>query len=70
MREPWECPRCHRINAPWNPACFCRKEEETSLEKFIRDPANQMPIKSIERCMICNGHHGIGIQCIQLRHMS
>ncbi len=20
---PWECPRCRRINAPFNPTCFC-----------------------------------------------
>jgi hypothetical protein len=21
--QAWECPRCKRINAPFNPACFC-----------------------------------------------
>lgn len=23
MNNPWQCPRCSRINAPWNPNCFC-----------------------------------------------
>lgn len=27
MSEPWLCPRCGRINAPFNPACFCKPEE-------------------------------------------
>lgn len=22
-QKPWECPRCGRINAPFNPTCFC-----------------------------------------------
>lgn len=22
--QPWECPRCHRINAPHTPSCFCQ----------------------------------------------
>lgn len=22
--QPWECPRCHRINAPHTPTCFCK----------------------------------------------
>lgn len=21
--QAWECPRCKRINAPFNPTCFC-----------------------------------------------
>jgi hypothetical protein len=21
--QPWECPRCKRMNAPFNPTCFC-----------------------------------------------
>lgn len=23
MNNPWECPRCNRINAPWTPHCDC-----------------------------------------------
>ena len=23
----WECPRCRRINAPFNPTCFCNPEK-------------------------------------------
>ena len=22
-QQGWECPRCHRINAPWMPFCYC-----------------------------------------------
>lgn len=28
MNEAWECPRCHRINAPFNPSCFCKPEDK------------------------------------------
>lgn len=23
MNQPWECPRCNRINAPWMSFCLC-----------------------------------------------
>lgn len=25
FKTPWECPRCGRINSPFNPSCFCTK---------------------------------------------
>ena len=25
-QQGWECPRCHRINAPWLPNCSCESE--------------------------------------------
>lgn len=25
--EPWECPRCHVIHAPWVPKCKCKPVE-------------------------------------------
>lgn len=28
MNEPWLCPRCGRMNAPFNPACFCAPDDE------------------------------------------
>lgn len=28
----WECPRCHRINAPFNFQCFCHESETTTSE--------------------------------------
>ena len=27
MTQPWMCPRCKRINAPFNPTCFCREDD-------------------------------------------
>ena len=26
-RKPWECPRCHKINAPWVEYCDCEPEQ-------------------------------------------
>lgn len=26
--EPWECPRCKTINAPWVAQCTCKPEEQ------------------------------------------
>ena len=25
-KSAWECPRCHRINAPWMPYCDCEEK--------------------------------------------
>lgn len=27
MSEAWLCPRCKRMNAPFNPTCFCKPED-------------------------------------------
>ena len=42
MTQPWQCPRCGRINAPFNPTCFCRPDEynDNSQEK---SPAELSP---------------------------
>lgn len=34
--QPWECTRCHKINAPWLPSCFCPPKEKSDIEK-VRD---------------------------------
>ena len=44
MKIPWECPRCGRINSPWNPACFCKKDE--GMEKLLN-----------WKCCVCDGPH-------------
>lgn len=31
--QPWECTRCHKINAPWLPFCHCQPKEKTEIEK-------------------------------------
>jgi len=89
MSQPWECPRCGRMNAPFNPACFCAPEKEivsAGSSQHIMDaanylgakgqaPFNPMPLpaglhygykKSIQ-CLICGGHHGIGVSCMTLK---
>ena len=25
-QQGWECPRCHKVNAPWMPHCTCNQE--------------------------------------------
>jgi len=74
MTQPWECPRCHTINAPFNPVCFCRPEKnlqplakeviERNKKEFV--PSEYPPFGT--KCLICSGHHSIGIQCILLGH--
>jgi hypothetical protein len=45
--QPWECPRCHRINAPFNHSCFCQPEKPINgLEKYIA-ACNKYPIQLI-----------------------
>lgn len=29
--SPWECPRCKRMNAPFNLTCFCSPESKKSI---------------------------------------
>jgi len=79
--NPWECPRCGRINAPFNPACFCNKQEVTSLEKILSDLKEQQKFPGIPmypehgwlaaRCSHCGVYHGSfdgrPIQCVDLQ---
>ena len=35
--QAWECPRCKRMNAPFNPTCFCAPQGDLNeLEKVMR----------------------------------
>lgn len=71
--QPWECPRCRRMNAPHNPTCFCRPGQESALERIINDPGAkgqgefrpmELPAglpygyKRTGTCSNCGGHHG------------
>ncbi len=63
VNVPWECPRCKRMNAPFNPTCFCQPEAEKIKTEIIRGmTANVYP----NYCPICNGQHGGGIGCATL----
>ena len=73
MNKPWECPRCGRINAPFNPSCFCNrddKKKEAESEKEFMELAKRVAkplytFKQVEdymknsHCLNCGGHHGI-----------
>lgn len=49
MNDAWECPRCKRINAPFNPVCFCQPDEikEVKLSNHAMDAANYLSGKNI-----------------------
>jgi hypothetical protein len=79
--NPWECPRCNRINAPFNPTCFCSPENDlNSSEKDLLEKIKK-PLYTFDevenhaknsRCSNCNGYHGIfqgrAIQCADLQN--
>lgn len=37
--QPWECPRCGRMNAPFNPSCFC-KPHDGDIADLSKSPQN------------------------------
>lgn len=42
MNQAWECPRCGRINAPFNPTCFCKPEDCTTPDKSPDEPSEHL----------------------------
>lgn len=82
LNQPWECPRCHKINAPWCPQCFCTEPvSSTALEEWpfvIHENAKNMINKSYPRsliptqdyehlkCPICSEYHDHKIPCAKL----
>ena len=71
--QPWECPRCKRINAPFTPTCFCNPEKGLQglarevLERKGQDQFKPMELpaglpygyKRTSECSNCGGHHGV-----------
>lgn len=56
--QPWECPRCKRMNAPFNPTCFCSPPAQgniNELEKMLRDPLAQQQFNPgwVAHCQDC-----------------
>ena len=79
MNSPWECPRCGRMNSPYNPSCFCKRDDEKELIDLAKKVAKPLyTFKEVEeymknsRCTTCGGYHGIfqgrAIQCVDLQH--
>ena len=33
LASAWECPRCGRMNAPFNPSCFCKSDKLPEPDK-------------------------------------
>lgn len=59
--EPWECPRCKVINAPWVAQCTCRPE--TKVKDFIGDDlvgevmtSNKMALEASPKCQSESDH--------------
>jgi hypothetical protein len=69
MSNPWECPRCHRINAPWLPCCDCRVQFINTDTKWPKNDSGSLSLDPnfSKKCLICNGFHGHGLQCPELR---
>lgn len=80
MNKPWECPRCGRINAPFNPTCFCKKDDKSVIEKITNDAYTMQytppswagkpipcDIPKNHQCLICNGYHGNRVSCVLLK---
>jgi hypothetical protein len=72
MAEPWECPRCHKINSPALMQCFCDQikiqtsKQETHQFDINRDIFHQ-PEQTREKCKICNGYHLPNTGCVYLQ---
>lgn len=74
--QPWECPRCKRINAPFNPCCFCQPPSGSARAVIDKLKNPSISFESLDkytqnsRCLSCGGHHGIfagqAIQCMKL----
>lgn len=54
--QPWECPRCNTIYAPWMPSCTCKP-------KSILEENGTHFVPNYAKCNICNGYHGNGLDC-------
>ena len=66
--QPWECPRCHKINAPWNPSCFCKATDNPwpnySLVGNPKWTSEPIPCTAdVKQCFICKGYHANGVSC-------
>lgn len=71
--QAWECPRCGKMNAPFNPTCFCDPPPKSSMAKIpnLQDLARDVLERSrgFDRCLVCDGYHGHNVQCVYLKAM-
>lgn len=71
MSQAWECPRCKRINAPFNPSCFCNEELKINEKEIVfKQEMHNYSQQTLLHCTICGGYHGMfggqPIQCAKL----
>lgn len=52
-QQGWQCPVCHRVYAPFCPACFVRGQKNMVTQK-VTQPVPPQPEKSIYKVTICN----------------
>ena len=67
--QAWECPRCHKINAPITPWCDCKPNYLNPYQP-LGNPYTAPNLNN--RCLHCNGYHGIfqgrDLQCVDLQN--
>ena len=44
MKEPWICPRCRTVNAPFNPQCFCSETSEVGITTAVTSGYEEIDI--------------------------
>jgi len=54
MPQPWECPRCKRINAPTNPSCFCSPTGSPTLIQQKSETTHECKHESDGLCYTSN----------------
>ena len=56
--EPWECPRCKIINAPWLSQCTCKPEirEEYILGDILPEQCGCNAAEAIKKCESDDDH--------------
>lgn len=71
MNQPWECPRCHQMNAPWMPHCNCTLATGSGFA-FITSATGgngganpEVIYTEVTKCDICGRHHMRGVSCVR-----
>ena len=65
MANPWECPRCKRINAPSTPYCDCKPEASAAKEYSALLVAWEAT-QQYSWCIRCQSPHDKNLQCAYL----
>lgn len=66
-KSPWECPRCHKINAGWVPQCFCSLQTCGANFQINFEDTRTQTAHLDNRCYACGNYHGHGLPCATLK---